>query len=154
MAELIDMDALVPEDLEIKYRGQTYVFPGDIDVHTTFVLQDLLDAFIAAEASILDGTPTKAQKDAYKQAVIATEKELTALLRERDQEIEKFPFGATGFRVLLLQILMKLGFSFAETAAPLEKRTVPKTKRTSRSKPSSTSRSRSKSSGSSRRTGG
>lgn len=155
MAEIIDMDVLVPKDLEISYRDKTYRFPGDIDVETTFVLQELLEAFIAAEEPIITGSPTRPQRATYKKATLAVEKELTALLRVRDEQIEKFPFGAVGFKVLLIQVLVKLGFGFSglgEEPPPLPK---PQTgrKRTSRSKPSTTSRSRSKPSGSNRRTG-
>lgn len=52
MPKLIDLDAAMPEDLEVKLGGKTYLIPGDIDVKTLGRLQGLLDSLAGEEVDL------------------------------------------------------------------------------------------------------
>ena len=127
MAEIIDLDELVPDDIEYTWKGQTYVLPGDIDVATTFRLAKLLRKLTAAEEALVGEDVTEAMHDECERITLDVEEELLKLMQARDATLEKLPFGVQGFRVLLMHVLMKLGFQATEPEPrPLPKRTVPR----------------------------
>jgi hypothetical protein len=148
VAEIIGMDELVPQDIEITYRGDTYKFPGDIDTETTFRLADMVVRLTRAE--IDEGTERikelgsddhKKAMDAQQKLTLEVQEELLKLLQRNHPDLETFPFGAKGFQALLGNVLTQLGFGQAEPPDPPKPRPKMTTvKKKSRSKRSSSSR--------------
>lgn len=49
MARLLDLDALLPEDMEVKLDGKVYKIPGDLDVATIAKLNALTNKLATGE---------------------------------------------------------------------------------------------------------
>lgn len=128
MAEIVQLDELVPESIIFNYRGKDYEMPGDIDVDTTFLLQQLIVQLAQAEeavdaAAVLRAAATKPTAIARANREINkansdnaritknTEAEILKLFQVNHPELEKLPFGAKGFQVVLAHVLIKLGFA-------------------------------------------
>lgn len=130
MAEIIEVDALVPDDMEFRFRGGTYTLPGDISVTDTFRMQKLIVALAQAEEA--ENLPEQ------ERLTLEVEAFLLGLFRLRNPELESLPFGSRGFTVVLGVILTKLGFGVPdENPPPATRTTKPRSRKTS--KPSSTS---------------
>jgi hypothetical protein len=116
--QIIELDPLVPDDIEFRYRGQKYVLPGDLTVETTFHIQKLILALNAAEQRVTDaaGKGEKVQLQAaaeQERLTLEVEKLLLGLFRQRDPDLEELPFGVVGFQHVLSMVLVKLGFGAA-----------------------------------------
>jgi hypothetical protein len=115
MAEVVNLDEILPGDIDLVWRGATYVLPGDIDVETTFGLQKLLAELGRAEEATLTAEPGSEEEqtahDRQRDVSMKIEKELLRLLQTNHPELEKLPFGIAGFKYVLGLTLAKLGFS-------------------------------------------
>lgn len=140
--QIVDLDALVPDDIEFRYRGQKLVLPGDISVETTFRVQKLLVSLNAAEQNAQSaGKSGKAQENAIaeqERLTLEVEALLLGLFRQRDPDLESLPFGAVGFSHVLSMVLLKLGFG-----ADIEDDDGPPTKAAPRKKSGRSATSRS-----------
>lgn len=101
--QIVELDDLVPDAIDFRYQGKSYVLPGDITVETTFRLQKMLTALGEAEAD-----PKKA--DEQEKLTLEVEQQLLELFRQKDPELESLPFGVVGFSYVLSHLLAKLGF--------------------------------------------
>lgn len=52
MPKLIDLDAAMPEDLEVRLGGRTYLIPGDLDMKTFGRLQGLMESLAGEGADV------------------------------------------------------------------------------------------------------
>lgn len=122
MAEIVNLDELVPDDITFEFRGQTYPFPGDIDTETTFRLARMLRELGRAEEAASEQREDEAAQEEQEKLTLAVEGELLKLFQRRTPDLESLPFGATGFQVVLLHVLAALGFS-APADPPKRERT-------------------------------
>lgn len=145
MAEIVRLDELVPESIVFNFRGNDYEMPGDIDVDTTFVLQQLIVQMAQAEEAVDAAGAMRAQATkpaaidranrainkanaANAQITKKTEAEILKLFQVNHPDMEKLPFGATGFQAVLAHVLIKLGFASEATTdpTPAPKRSQPR----------------------------
>src|SRR3990167_5387294 len=105
MARVIDLDKVVPQDLDFKYRGESYVIPGDIKGPDAFKLVRVYEEAMAANEGTLD------EREAANQKV---EEALLALLQVSQPDLEEFPFGQLAGAAVLAEILVLLGFTIIE----------------------------------------
>lgn len=101
--QIVELDDLVPDAIDFRYQGKSYILPGDITVETTFQLQKLLTALAEAEA---DPKKTAQQE----KLTLEVEQVLLGLFRQADPELASLPFGVIGFQHVLTFLLTKLGF--------------------------------------------
>lgn len=118
MANIIQLDSLVPEDLEFTYRGESYVIPGDLDGETVLKLFRMFGqlAQLMAKAGEDPGTETDARKAATEMRRISADvdKTLLELFRLRQPGIEKLPFGVKTMPIVIKTILEHLGLGSEE----------------------------------------
>lgn len=120
--QIVELDDLVPDAIEFRYQGNSYVLPGDISVETTFKMQKLLNALADAEAD-----PKKALQQ--EKLTLEVEQMLLDLFRQDNPELESLPFGVVGFQHVLSFLLAKLGFGREAEPRNPPKMTTPKTKK-------------------------
>jgi hypothetical protein len=141
--QIVELDALVPDDIEFRYQGGKYVLPGDISVETTFRIQKLLLALNAAEQAAVGVEDEKLQTKAIaeqERITLEVEELLLGLFRRRDSKLESLPFGVVGFQHVLSIVLVKLGFgdvAAGDDAVPPPKKAARKTSARSSSSRSS-----------------
>lgn len=116
MTRIVDLDALVPEDIEFQFRGEKYLIPGDIQMEDTFKLVRLYEAAVAADAGAIDER---------ERANLATKAALDELFRVRQPDIQELPFGVMAYRHILAEVLELLGFQIVDETPP-EPRPKPK----------------------------
>lgn len=143
--QIVELDDLVPDPIEFRYQGKSYVLPGDITVEMTFRLQRMLTELMAAEAD------TK-KRDEQEKLTLEIEQLLLGLFRQHDPELESLAFGAVGFRFVLAFLLRKLGFAEEPETMDPPNRATRRAAAKKKSARSSTSGSSSKNSGSPRTT--
>jgi len=137
MPQIVDLDALVPEEIIFKYAGKEYRLPGDIDVETTFTIQQLIVELSQSEQGVLRAQLERAQAvksqaitraerglsqamETQKRVTAKTENEILQLFKVNHPDLEKLPFGSTGFGVVLTHVLAMLGFSGTGDEEPAE----------------------------------
>ncbi len=141
--QIVELDALVPDDIEFRYQGGKYVLPGDISVETTFHIQKLLLALNAAEQASMGTEDAQAQAKAVadqERLTLEIEELLLSLFRKHEPKLESLPFGVVGFQHVLSVVLVKLGFgdvAVGDDADPPPKRAARKTSARSNSSRSS-----------------
>jgi hypothetical protein len=126
MTKSLDLDGLVPEDIEIHYREQTYLIPGDMDTDTMW---RLLDVFQGLEKKTGVGS-LELQKKALKRG----EAEVLALVQMRQPEVEQLPFGLVGLQHVLSAVLEAIGVAVEQRSEdpnppPKPKMAIPKAKK-------------------------
>lgn len=128
MAQIVDLDVLVPEDVTFRFRGGDYTIPGDIDVEDTFRLLRLFNRSGELEDTV-------ASLDEREQIEKEIRDALLDIFRQRDPDLAKLPFGVMALRHVLLEVLKAIGLEFvpAEGGADPPK---PGPKKPRRSKPS------------------
>jgi hypothetical protein len=130
MARIIDLDAVVPEDIEFNYRGDTFAIPGDIDVEQTF---RIIRMFEEAQTAEEEG----ASLDVRERLNLIVRDELLALFQVRDPELIELPFGTIAYQHVLVTVLTQLGLQVMSPEAvnpPTPKtptRAIPKSRRSS-----------------------
>lgn len=101
MPEIVDIDELVPDDIEFKYRGETYTIPGDLDVDETLELYALLTRLAKAES-----TGSEAE---LKRILDKAKGALLPIFQVYQPDMEKLPFGAAGLGIVLRRVLQLIG---------------------------------------------
>lgn len=131
MARIIDLDAVVPEDIEFTYRGETYAIPGDIDVEQTFRIIRMFEEAQAAEAN-------SAPIDERERLNLVIRDELLELFRVRNPDLADLPFGTIAYQHVLVTVLGQLGLQVVGEPTPpeprpkkQETRAVPRSRRSS-----------------------
>lgn len=151
MARITNIDDLIPEDIELVYRGQTYVISGDVAVPDVLkMFRAIVD--IAAVQTTLD-IPEDATDEEIKEASAAAEKDANAKLervqkeilalinanRPADEQLKKSPFGQRSLPIVLQEVLGHLMPAWdprKAAAARPNSRTASSRKRSSPSSPS------------------
>jgi hypothetical protein len=140
MAEVVDLDALIPDDIEFKHRGKSYMIPGDIPTQEVFKLYKLYLQLAEAETS------EDADADAQEAATDRVKEGLLSLFQVLQPDMKQLPFGAMSLTIVLQTILLKLGVvQQAQEASPTGL-TQPNraARRASTKKPGSTGRTQKK----------
>ena len=99
MAEIIDLDELVPDDIVFKYRGQQYTMAGDIDTETVFRLFRMYAEFAEENEDA----------DAAERTTIKVKEFLLQLFQQRMPDLEALPFGVKSMPLVMQQVLSGLG---------------------------------------------
>jgi hypothetical protein len=107
-AEIVDLDALVPDDIEFHYQGGTYVLPGDIATERVFQLFKLFKELLEAQKGD-DVDPEDVVK-----AVSSVKRVLLELFQQRDPELKEVPFGTSALPIVMQKLLQRLGVSIDE----------------------------------------
>lgn len=149
MAKEIDLDALIPDDLEFHYRGETYTIPGDVDTETVLrmfrMFQLLLETRdLAQGAADADAKKFGAKIDKAYEEINSI---LLTLFQVNQPHLTALPFGVAAMPHVIAGVLQLLGV----TADPLtgessEESTTSPPKKPQRSAPrkrSSTAKGRS-----------
>lgn len=111
MAEVINLDELVPEDIEFRYRGETYTLPGDLSVEDVFRMFELFQTFASTQGK---GKPEDAMK-----AVETLLAELLRLFQVRDPDLEgPLPFGVKALPIIMQKLLGQLGINVSADDPP------------------------------------
>lgn len=110
----LDLDAIVPDDLAITYRGESYAIPGDIDVETTYTLQDLYNGLLQAEGLIEGSEPNS---DEARKLTLQLRGEILKLMQVRTPDVKEVPGGSRGLTAIALAILGQLGFVIPDVDA-------------------------------------
>lgn len=143
MAEIVNLNEILGEDIVFDWQGAQYTFPADVSTKLTFRLADLYKQLDEAERLIAEkkkrAEPTDKDEAAYRVLIADTEEALLEGFRDRHPELESLPFGSRGFSIALAVILSRLGFISAPGPQPRrpEKKAIPRRKP---SKPSKSSR--------------
>jgi hypothetical protein len=141
VAEIVDLDAVVPEDIVFKLAGKQYPIPGDLETEQVFKLMRL---FAGLKVS---GNLAGVERSAKQ-----LEAGLLDLFQVRQPDLERLPFGATSLRTVTVRVLQLLGVDVGGPQPdPLPEPTPKKPKR---AVPKSRSRRSTGSAGSSTPTGG
>lgn len=133
MAEIIDLDELVPDDIVFKYKGGEYTLPGDLRTEDTLKLYALLQRLAETEA--------KGTADELKRVITQTEAALLPLFQIHHPEMERLPFGATALGHVLRRVLALLGLLQtvdAEAPTPVPPAPAPQPNRAQRRQPQKT----------------
>lgn len=123
MAQIIEMNELVPEDIIVRYGNPPvdYKIPGDIDVETVFRLFEMFQALSSTEGN------DQEVFDSLKAKFGDIRAELLKLFQVRDPKLKELPFGLRGTGALLRVILGQLGLVVtAENPTPPKRKTTPK----------------------------
>ena len=110
MAKLIDLDPLVPDDIEFRYQGESYFVRGDITVERALRLLKLLGDL--DEPAPPHDAPKKdldEYEDRQGKSLLALEQELLDLFQERQPELEELPVGIRGVAEVTIALLTALG---------------------------------------------
>jgi hypothetical protein len=100
-AGILDLDALLPKDLVIKYQGEEWRIAGDLSVERSLRLMKALDELLAEQKdkTLLETGPALKQCQAL----------ILDALKERHPDLEECPFGINSMAMVFHQILLKLG---------------------------------------------
>lgn len=130
MAEIVQLDDLVPEDIVFVYREEEYVVPGDLDTETTLRVFKYLRNLVTLRDSREQGD-IPAEADVVK-AASALQELLLSIFQIRNPSLTSIPFGAKSLPIVTERILGLLGISTAAEDLVEEGAPVP-TGRASRS---------------------
>lgn len=98
---IIELDSLVPDDIEIKFKGETYTIPGDLDTPTILSVfkhfQRILNESDTDDDTVTDAVIEKAYTD------------MNALLLEvfqiRRPDLKVLPFGQKSLPIVVATLL-------------------------------------------------
>jgi hypothetical protein len=107
-AEIVDLDALVPDDIEFKYQGKTYTLPGDIETERVFQLFKLFRELLDAQQG------TDVDPEDVVAAVANVKRVLLELFQQRDPELKEVPFGVSALPIVMQRLLQRLGVNVSE----------------------------------------
>lgn len=108
MARLINLDALVPDDVIVAYQGTEYRLPGDLSTKDVFYLMRTYERL--GELAREDDGETPPTRDDQEKIIGDAQGELLRLFQIRQPDLEQFPFGFATFGMLLGAILTEYGF--------------------------------------------
>jgi hypothetical protein len=105
MAEIVQLDDLVPQDITFVYRGDEYHVPGDLDTETVFKIFQHLKGLTG-----LRGDDGKAADDeAIRRASDNLRKILLDVFRIRQPDLETLPFGTRSQAIITERLLSLIG---------------------------------------------
>lgn len=107
--ETYDLDALVPEDLEIAYRGETYVLPGDLSSEDAFRM-------VRYRSLLIESTDVDEQEKNIQQVMNF----LLDMLRQKSPDLSSCPFGVFGSMKVLSRYLEHIGLEVSGGEDPGE----------------------------------
>lgn len=144
MTEIVNLDDLVPPDVELTYRGKKYVIDGDTSVEDVFRLFALYREL--AEAQAIEGNDEE-QVEKVKAAFGRVQEHILKLLQKRTPDLDESPFGMKGTMEVIKIVLSKLGLGIVEdddppTPRPARKRAAISKASTRTKSPASTPRRR------------
>lgn len=116
MAQIIDLNELVPEDITIRYGRPPvdYKLQGDMSVEAVFRLFEMFRTI----SSVTEGDDDEVF-DQLKGRFGDIREELLKLFQVRQPDMTELPFGIRGIGALLQVILQQLGVSVSdETPTP------------------------------------
>lgn len=118
MAQIIDLNELVPQDITIRYGtpAKDYKLPGDISTEMVFRLFEMRQALASIDAT----DPVKIV-EAMKARFGDIEAELLTLFQQRNPAMKSLPFGIRAMGAVLAVVLGQLGLTVTEdppTPAP------------------------------------
>lgn len=147
MAKIIEIDTLVPEDIELNYRGKTYTVPGDISVPDVLKLFTAVQVVMADQTEVTDARAAQKKLDGVEREVLR----IINISRGPDEQLDKSPFGQRSLGIVLVEILKHLlPDMFEESSVPpsptpaaIPARPSTSKRKSSRSSPSVRARSKS-----------
>ena len=133
MAEIINLDDFIPEDIELVYKGESFFIPGDLDTEIVLKVFDTFRSALALSSSV-EETDTK--------DIERTAKRLNDLLLSifqiRNPELDGLPFGSVATPIVVQKLLKSLGVDLTREEVPDPPKPAPS--RSPRKKPSSSAR--------------
>ena len=128
MARIINLDELLPEDMEFHYQGEKYTVAGDISVEQVFRFYDLFSKMREEMAE----DPTEEERAAAgKSAVEDLQAELLRVFQIRRPDLQRLPFGIQGTAVVVSHMLEALNPNRAKDGEGDEQSLPPTSKRSS-----------------------
>lgn len=121
----IDLDELVPEDINFTFKGDTYTIPGDLTVDQTF---DVVSVWTRAAEAELTGDQDKIRKTNQ-----ALTDQLLQLFRIKHPDLESLPFGVAAYRAIVAQVLIAVGLTIEDEQDPPKPSPAPARARSRRS---------------------
>lgn len=111
MAQIIDLNELVPQDIIIRYGSpaKDYKLPGDISTEMVFRLFEMRQALATVEGKT-PGEIVGAMKGRFGDI----EGELLKLFQQRDPKLTYLPFGIRAMGAVLAVVLGQLGLEVTE----------------------------------------
>lgn len=142
MAKIVNIDQMIPEDVEIVYRGKTYTIPGDVDGETVFTLLNQFRALAILGAESREGEDVTKKLDT---AAKKLNELLLGLFQITDPELKELPFGTKSLPLVVREILVSFGLVQEDDAADPPKRatSIPKTRKPSSARAKRPAKSRS-----------
>ena len=111
MAEIIDLDALVPPDIIFKYQGRDFTLPGDISTEAVFGLFRMYQELQTAQTE-----ESEDQAEELTRIVNRILDMLLGLFKVRDPKLEgPLPFGVKALPIVMQNVLERLGVEVAAT---------------------------------------
>lgn len=98
-----DLDELVPEDLEITYRGAVYTLPGDLASEDAFRL--------VRYRNLIGESDTVAAQEKNVQQIMSF---LLDMLRQRSPDLDACPFGVFGSMKVVARYLEHIGLEVSD----------------------------------------
>jgi hypothetical protein len=111
MAKEIDLDALIPDDLEFIYRGKTYSIPGDVDTETVLRMFRMFQLLLETRDLAQGAEDQDAKKFAAKidKAYDEINSILLTLFQVNHPQLESLPFGVAAMPHVIAGVLELLG---------------------------------------------
>lgn len=120
MAEIIQLDELVPDDITFVYRSKEYYVPGDLDTETVFRVFKYLREVVDLRTE--DGGPM--DEASVQRSATRLEELLLSVFQIRDPDLRgPLPFGARSLPIITAKLLEAIGINLndaieADAAVP------------------------------------
>jgi hypothetical protein len=110
MAKIVKLAPLLPEDITFELPGgEQHTFPGDPPLELILKIASLFERAQNAENGDADAVGLEILQELDNQALV--------LMRMRDAEIERSPFGVVGIQQVVQKLLEAYNFSVVEDDA-------------------------------------
>lgn len=111
--EIVDLDELVPDDIEFRYRDKSYLLPGDPPNEVVLALVKHYERMLSDVIFDEEGTSDDRTKDEIEAeveaAIEATKAVLLGLFQLNDPELTEWPFGMYSTQHVARHVLLQLG---------------------------------------------
>jgi len=145
MAEIINIDDLIPPDIELQYRGASYTIPGDLDTETVLRVFETFRQVLALSSAGAGEVKTADIKKASE----TLRDLLLGVFQIRNPELTSLPFGSTSTPIVVQHLLRSLGvdlFGENEETTPTQREASPSREKSSPSSAKAPAKPRSRSS--------
>jgi hypothetical protein len=116
MPQIVNLDALVPDDLEFQYRGAVYKVPGDLPTETVFSLFEKYRKVIEAQmATSEDGADPKKTWPVVERASTEMRDAILHVFQIMQPDLQSLPFGTSAMPHVTQNLLSLLGIEIGET---------------------------------------